>query len=212
MTSSTPFRELLDSDGVREVCELRGRLGFMAYHGGSLEALTDVVAQRAAERSGASYYGVLQPPDLNWHVPSHLVAPAESETLAGFLQHVETVITIHGFGRHGYWTTLLLGGQNRTLAHHVAAHLRSHLPDYRIETDVDAMPSELRGLHVRNPVNLPRHQGVQIELPPRVRGASPVLPDRAGPGLVPHAEALIDALVAAATSWPLTTRLMAPAD
>lgn len=205
MTSATPFRELLDSDGVREVCELRGRLGFMAYHGGSLEELTDVVAQRAAERSGASYYGVSQPPDLNWHIPSHLVSPAESPVLTGFLEHVDAVITIHGYGRHGYWTTLLLGGQNRALAEHVAAKLRPQLPDYRIETDVDAMPPELRGLHARNPVNLPRQQGVQIELPPRVRGASPIWKDWAGPGLVPHAESLIDALVAAATTWPLTT-------
>ncbi|MCE9621823.1 MAG: poly-gamma-glutamate hydrolase family protein [Actinomycetia bacterium] len=212
MTSATPFRELLATDGVREVCELRGRLGFMAYHGGALEALTDVIAQRAAERSGASYYGVLQPPDLNWHIPSHLVAAAESEMLTTFLGYVDAVITIHGYGRHGYWTTLLLGGQNRTLAEHVAAQLRQHLPDYRIETDVDAMPSELRGLHPRNPVNLPSQQGLQIELPPRVRGASPIWKDWAGPGLVPHAEALIDALVAAATAWPLTTRVMAPAD
>ena len=201
MTSAAPFRELLDSDGVREVCVLRGKLGFMAYHGGSLEALTDVVAERAAERSNASYYGVLQPPDLNWHVPSHLVAPAESDVLAEFVQHVDVVITMHGYGRHGYWTTLLLGGQNRPLADHVAAHLRPQLPDYRIETEVDAMPSELCGLHARNPVNLPRQQGVQIELPPRVRGVSPIWKDWKGPGLVPHSEALIDALVAAATSW-----------
>ena len=200
MTSSTPFRELLDSDGVREVCDLRGKLGFMAYHGGSLEVLTDVVADRAAERSGASYYGVLQPPDLNWHIPSHLVAAAESDVLDGFLQHVEAVITIHGYGRHGYWTTVLLGGQNRSLADHFAAHLRPLLPDYRIETDVDAMPSELRGLHARNPVNLPRQQGVQIELPPRLRGVGPIWKDWKGPGLVPHSEALIAALVAAATS------------
>jgi len=207
VTTSTAFRELLDSDGVHEVCHLRGRLGFMAYHGGSLEALTDVIADRAAERSGASYYGVLQPPDLNWHIPSHLVGPAESDVLADFLEHVDVVITIHGFGRHGYWTTLLLGGQNRALADHVAGHLRPQLPDYRIETDVDAMPTELRGLHARNPVNLPRRQGVQIELPPRVRGVSPIWQDWAGPGLVPHSDALIDGLAAAATTWPT-----APAD
>jgi phage replication-related protein YjqB (UPF0714/DUF867 family) len=199
--SIAPFRELLDSHGVREVCHLRGKLGFMAYHGGHLEALTDVVADRAAERSGASYYGVLQPPNLNWHIPSHLVAAAESDVLDGFLRHVDAVITIHGYGRHGYWTTLLLGGQNRPLAQHVAMHLRAQLPDYRIETDVDAMPTELRGLHARNPVNLPRQQGVQIELPPRVRGVSPIWNDWKGPDLVPHSEALIDALVAAATSW-----------
>lgn len=201
MTSAAPFRELLDSEGVREVCELRGKLGFMAYHGGALEALTDVIAEQAAERSDASYYGVLQPQELLWHVPSHQIDPAHSDVLAGFVQHVDVVITIHGYGRHGYWTTLLLGGQNRALAEHVASHLRPALPDYRIDTDIDTMPIELRGLHARNPVNLPHQQGVQIELPPRVRGVSPIWKDWKGPGLVPHADALIDALVAAATSW-----------
>jgi len=201
--TTTPFRDLLATDGVQEVCHLRGRLGFMAYHGGSLEALTDVVAEEAARRSGASYYGVLQPPDLTWHIPSHHVSPDQSPLLAEFVDHVDAVITIHGYGRHGLWTTLLLGGQNRTLADHVAGHLRTHLPDYTIETDVDAMPKELRGLHAANPVNLPRQQGVQIELPPRVRGASPIWKDWQGPGHVPHTVSLIEALVDAATAWQL---------
>ena len=199
--TGTPFRELLATRGVREVCHLRGPLGFMAYHGGSLEALTDIVAEQAAERSGASYYGVLQPPDFNWHIPSHRVSPTDSATLAGFLEHVDIVITIHGYGRHGFWTSLLLGGQHRPFADHIAGHLRSHLPDYTVETDLEAMPKELRGLHADNPVNLPRQQGVQIELPPRVRGSSPIWKDWPGPGLVPHTESLIDGLVAAATSW-----------
>ena len=199
--TGTPFRELLATPGVREVCHLRGPLGFMAYHGGSLEALTDIVAEQAAERSGASYYGVLQPPDFNWHIPSHRVSPTDSATLAGFLEHVDIVITIHGYGRHGFWTSLLLGGQHRPFADHIAGHLRSHLPDYTVETDLEAMPRELRGLHADNPVNLPRQQGVQIELPPRVRGSSPIWKDWPGPGLVPHTESLIDGLVAAATSW-----------
>jgi phage replication-related protein YjqB (UPF0714/DUF867 family) len=201
--TATPFRDLLATAGVREECELRGRLGFMAYHGGSLETLTDVVAERAAARSGASYYGVLQPPDFNWHIPSHRVAPAESDVLAGFLDHVDVVVTIHGYGRHGFWTTLLLGGQHRSFAEHIAGHLRTHLPEYTMETDLEAMPKELRGLHATNPVNLARQQGVQIELPPRVRGSSPLWKDWEGPGLVPHAESLIDGLVAAATSWEL---------
>ena len=199
--TGTPFRELLATPGVREVCHLRGPLGFMAYHGGSLEALTDIVAEQAAERSGASYYGVLQPPDFNWHIPSHRVSPTDSATLAGFLEHVDIVITIHGYGRHGFWTSLLLGGQHRPFADHIAGHLRTHLPDYTVETDLEAMPREPRGLHADNPVNLPRQQGVQIELPPRVRGSSPIWKDWPGPGLVPHTESLIDGLVAAATSW-----------
>lgn len=201
--TATPFRELLATEGVREECRLRSRLGFMAYHGGSLEAVTDVVAEQAAERSGASYYGVVQPPDFNWHIPSHLVSPAESAALAEFLGHVDLVVTIHGYGRHGFWTTLLLGGQHRPFADHIAGHLRTHLPDYHVETDLEEMPKELRGLHAANPVNLPRQQGVQIELPPRVRGSSPIWKDWAGPGLVPHTESLIDGLVAAATTWPL---------
>jgi phage replication-related protein YjqB (UPF0714/DUF867 family) len=202
MTSATPFRDLLAVDGVEERLVLRGSLGFMAYHGGSLEEMTDVVAETAAERSGASYYAVVQPPNFNRHIPSHKVAPEESPLLDRFVGHVEAVITIHGFGRHHMWTTLLLGGQNRELAEHVAGHLRPLLPDYTMETDLDHMPKELRGLHHRNPVNLPANQGVQIELPPRVRGRSPIWRDWEGPGLVPHTQALIDGLVAAATSWP----------
>ena len=200
--TSTPFRELLATPGVREECHLRSRLGYMAYHGGSLEALTDVVAERAATRSGASYYGVLQPPDFNWHIPSHRVSPTDSPMLAEFLTHVDLVVTIHGYGRLGFWTTLLLGGQHRPFADHIAGHLRTHLPEYTVETELEQMPKELRGMHADNPVNLPRQRGVQIELPPRVRGSSPIWKDWAGPGLVPHTESLIDGLVAAATSWP----------
>jgi phage replication-related protein YjqB (UPF0714/DUF867 family) len=174
----------------------------MAYHGGALEELTDVIAARAAEASGASYYGVVQPPHLNWHIPSHKVSPAQSPALQSFVDHVQVVITVHGFGRHGMWTTLLLGGQNRELATHVADHLRPHLPDYHVETDLHRMPRELRGLHHANPVNLPPGKGVQIELPPRVRGVSPVWKDWAGPGLVPHAESLITGLTTAARTWP----------
>ena len=63
------FSELLASEGVREECVLRGTFGFMAFHGGELEEVTDVIARTAAERSGASYYGVLQPDILEWHIP-----------------------------------------------------------------------------------------------------------------------------------------------
>jgi phage replication-related protein YjqB (UPF0714/DUF867 family) len=196
------FDELLAHPGVEEIVELRSTFGFMAYHGGSLEEVTDVVATAAAEQAGASLYAVLQPAGFRWHIPSTEVRPEQSQALAEFLDHVEVVVTVHGYGREGMWTTLLVGGQNRTLAGHVASHLRPALPDYTIATDLDEIPSALRGLHPENPANRPRGGGVQLELPPRVRGRSPIWKDWEGPGLVPHTVALIEGLAAAATTWP----------
>jgi phage replication-related protein YjqB (UPF0714/DUF867 family) len=197
----SPFAELLAHPEVDEVVTLRSRFGFMAYHGGGLEEMTDVIAQAAAERCGASYYGVHQPVGMERHIPSVHIDPAVSPALQSFLDHVDIVVTVHGFGRQGYFTSLLLGGRNRELAHHVGGHLRAVLPAYDIVTDLDEIPRDLRGQHSANPVNLPRLQGVQIELPPRVRGSSPLWWDWEGPGLTPHTQALVDGLAAAATSW-----------
>jgi len=197
----TLFTQLLAHPGVEEVYEQRGRFGFMAYHGGSLEVVTDVIASRAAEQSGASYYGVHQPADLQWHIPSTKVRPQESERLTAFLDHVDVVVTVHGYGRQGLFTSLLLGGRNRDLAGHLGSHLRDALPAYDIVDDLDRIPGELRGQHAENPVNLPPKAGVQLELPPRVRGSSPLWWDWEGPGLVPHTEALIEALAATALAW-----------
>ena len=85
--------ELLAHPSVEEVCELRGTFGFMAFHGGGLEEATDIIAQHAAEATGSSYYGIHQPASLKWHVPSHRIDPQHSETLSGFIDHVDTVIT-----------------------------------------------------------------------------------------------------------------------
>jgi phage replication-related protein YjqB (UPF0714/DUF867 family) len=198
----TTFATLLGSPGVVEVSALRGRVGFMAYHGGALEAMTDVIATRAAERASASLYAVIQPDGMREHLPSIQVRPAESEQLAAFVEHVDIVVTIHGYGRRGLFSSLLLGGANRPFAEHVGAALRRSLPAYDIVTDLDAIPEPLRGLHRHNPVNLARDGGVQIELPPRVRGSSPMWWDWEGPALTPHTESLIDGLVEAATTWP----------
>ena len=193
------FAEILAMPGVREEHELRGRVGFMAYHGGGLEDMTDVIARLAAESAGASYYGVVHPAGWDLHLPSTRVTPADSDALADFIDHVDAVITVHGFGRSSLLTSVLLGGRNRALAGHVAGHLRTHLPAYDIVDDLDSIPTELRGVHARNPVNLPTGGGVQIELPPRVRGSSPLWWDWEG-DLVPHTRSLITALAAAATS------------
>src|SRR3954462_760612 len=105
---ATVFAELLAHPGVEEVCELRSAFGLMAFHGGNLEVGTDVVAEEAARMAGASLYAVRQPSDLRWHIPSTEVRPSASPALARFIARVEVVIAVHGYGREGFWTTLLL--------------------------------------------------------------------------------------------------------
>ena len=167
------FAELLAHPNVTEICELRNRFGFMAFHGGNLERGTDEIATIAAERSGASLYAVVQEFPLREHLPSSKVTPEASPKLGAFLDHVEMVIAVHGYGREGLWTSLLLGGGNRQLAGLTASHLRKSLDEFTMIDQIEHIPSELRGLHPDNPANRPRRGGVQIELPPRVRGLTP---------------------------------------
>jgi phage replication-related protein YjqB (UPF0714/DUF867 family) len=199
------FDELLAHPGVEEISRLDSTFGFMAFHGGSLEQRTDEIALAAAERAGASVYAVVQPPGFRWHLPSTQIDPAHSPLLAAFLDHVDVAVAVHGFGRQDMFTTLLVGGRNRDLGRHVGRHLRATLPGYEIAGALDRIPRELRGLHPENPVNRPRQGGVQLELPPRVRGLGPCWSDfRAEHGddvLPPHTEALITGLAAAALSW-----------
>jgi phage replication-related protein YjqB (UPF0714/DUF867 family) len=188
--------DLLAHPGVEEVCELRGRFGLMAFHGGSLERGTDAIAEAAAERAAASFYAVRQPEDLTWHIPSVAFDPAASPALAGFVAHVDVVVAVHGYGREGMWTTLLVGGRNRPLAAALRAGLEVGLGrGFTVVDELDRIPERLRGQHPRNPVNLPQRAGAQLELPPRVR------PGTGAPTYRPEYEAaVIDALVAVATS------------
>lgn len=195
------FAELLAHDGVEEDLELRSTFGFMAFHGGNLEEGTDVIAAQAAERADASLYAVRQPTDLRWHVPSSEVGPDDSPALRAFLHHVDVVVAVHGYYRHGWFETLLLGGRNRRLARHLAEHLRSSMPTYTVVDDLEAIPLELRGVHPRNPVNLPPRLGVQLELPPRTRSRVPMWADLPDTEPVPHQVDLVAGLVAAARSW-----------
>ncbi len=195
-----PFAAALARPGTTECCELRSRFGFLAFHGGALERATDVIASRAAELAGASYYGVHHAPGVA-HFPSTSVDPRSSPALSGFLAHVEVAVAIHGFGRQGYFTALLFGGRNRELAEHLATASAAALPGYEAITDLARIPRGLRGQDPRNPVNLPPGCGVQIELPPRVRGTSPRWANWEGPGPVPPAQQLIDALAGAVLRW-----------
>lgn len=109
----------------------------------------------------------------------------------------EVAVALHGFGREGLWTSVLLGGRNRDLARHVHAHLAPRLPDYEVVDDLDRIPTALRGLHPDNPVNRARGAGVQVELPPRIRGMGPHWEGR-DRSMVPPMAALIDGLADAA--------------
>src|SRR5712692_2250229 len=163
------FDELLRQPGVIEEAQLRSRFGFLAFHGGSLERGTAEVAAAAAERGGASLYAVRQPDDLRWHIPSAEVDPSLSPALSAFLDHVEIVVSVHGYGRKGFADVVFIGGQNRELAERAADVLRAAVPAYRFVDDLRAIPPTLRGVHPDNPVNLTRGGGVQIELPPMLQ-------------------------------------------
>lgn len=204
------LREFLDRPEVTERCELRGRFGVMAYHGGNLERTTDVVAAEVAVRTDASLYAVLQDPPHRVHLASTAFDPAHSENLACFLDHVDVVVAVHGYGRHEMWHHLLVGGRNRRLAGHLSRHLRDGLPErYEVLDDLEEIPKELRGQHERNPVNLPRGCGVQLELPPTIRWnhAEKGWSDHQGVGRAPDIELLIDALCGAVREWPAAARI-----
>jgi phage replication-related protein YjqB (UPF0714/DUF867 family) len=190
--------DLLAHDGVEEVCELGSTFGIMAFHGGNLERGTDQIAEAAAGASGASLYAVRQPPDLRWHIPSVEFRPERSPALARFLDHVEVVVAVHGYGREEMWTTLLLGGRNRALAATLGTALRSGLGDgFSVVDELDDIPRELRGVHPRNPVNLPAAGGVQLELPPRVRRGTGAPTFQPG-----YEEAVIEAIASVAAASP----------
>ena len=201
-TGPQSLSELLADPAVVEPSRLRSRFGFLAIHGGGLEQMTDVIAERAADAAGASLYLLRHPEGYPHHLPSARYLADESARLAEFLDHVDVAVSVHGYGRIGRSTQMLAGGRNRALARHLARHI--DVPGYQVVTDLDAIPAELRGLHRDNPINRMRSGGVQLELSPRVRGISPrsQLPD--DDGLSPATSALVQCLVAAARSWPDT--------
>ena len=185
------FAELLSQPGVAERVHLASRVGFLALHGG-LEPGTAELAESAAVASGASFYALVQPDGLRWHVPAHEMTPDAAPSLAAFLGHVDVVVSLHGYGGRNRQDAVLVGGADRVQAAAVGARLRAALPDYDVVDDLERIPAELRGVHPSNPVNLTRGGGVQLELPHRVRAIGPYR----DPTSRAHTAALTDALVA----------------
>ena len=198
-TAPQTLSELLADPDVTESSVLRSTFGFLAIHGGGLEKMTDVIAERAAEASGSSLYVVRHPRGYPNHLSSSAFRAAESPALAEFLAHVDVVVSLHGYGRMNRSTQLLVGGRNRDLAAHLAGHV--DVPGYQLITELEQIPRELRGMHPENPVNQPRGGGAQIELSPRVRGISPRSGMLGDDGLARATSQLVDGLVAAAKAW-----------
>lgn len=203
-TGGMTFTELLSQPGVHEEIELRSNFGFLAFHGGPVERVTSLIARRAAAASGASFYSIDQPAERPLHIPSTRFRPEESPAFESILDHCDVVCTVHGYGREMDKQHLLLGGQNRDLAVALGAQLTSRLPQkYLVITELEDIPRELRGVHSRNPVNLPRNQGVQLEIPPGIRWNWDARSWADADGLepTPLVESVIDALAATALEW-----------
>ena len=165
--------------GRRGARDHRIAFGFCALHGG-LEQGTAEIAEAAAGAAGASFYAVVQPDDLRWHIPSHRYDPTASQALREFVAHVDIVISVHGFGgvrdADDRWTTALLGGSNRELAHDFGTRAcggAAGLPLDRRSRHHSA--ATCAGCTRTIPSTASRGGGVQLELPPRVRRAGPRL-------------------------------------
>jgi phage replication-related protein YjqB (UPF0714/DUF867 family) len=203
--------ELLAMPGIKEECILRSNVGFMALHGGSQDRGTDQIARRAAERAGASYYAIVHPNGLRVHLTSRLYDPDHSSTLRAFLEHVDVAISVHGFGRDGLalWFDpdrgliiepygppmrgnqtgplrgIILGGQNGQLLDAARKLFDGRFAGYHVADERVRL-----GFHPDNPVNLPSGHGVQIELPPGLRGIGDF-----GETLVPRQDGVVSEVV-----------------
>ncbi|MGV4985919.1 poly-gamma-glutamate hydrolase family protein [Streptomyces sp. NRAIS4] len=142
-----------------------GEIGLLALHG-SNEGGTAELAGLVARRCGATSLvftqpGVRQPV----HIPSPRMAADHCTLLREFLDQVSLTISLHGHMRPETPHTVFLGGGNRSAAHVLAEAFAAGAPQFRVVTDLAAIPAALRGVHPGNPVNLTRLGGVQVELP-----------------------------------------------
>jgi phage replication-related protein YjqB (UPF0714/DUF867 family) len=204
--------ELLTLPGVKEECVLRSAVGFMALHGGSQDRGTHEIASRAAELAGASYYAIIQPSGLRVHLTSRRHVPDHSQHLRAFLNHVHIAISVHGFGRDGFGLRvdpvgglviepygpalrdgqtgplrgIIVGGRNAELLDVARRLFHDRFAGYRVADERVRL-----GFHPENPVNLPSAHGVQIELPPGLRGIGDL-----GENLVPSEGGIVAEVIA----------------
>ncbi|SOD85360.1 poly-gamma-glutamate hydrolase family protein [Streptomyces sp. Ag109_G2-15] len=147
-------------------------VGLLALHG-SKEGGTAELAHEVAARTGASCLVFTQPAGDPVHIPSHRMSVPTCGALQRFLAHVSLTISLHGHLRPEAPRSIFLGGRNRAAAGTLAHSLTLLAPDFETVADLDHIPTGLRGLGPRNPVNLTPAGGVQIELPLSARTQGP---------------------------------------
>jgi phage replication-related protein YjqB (UPF0714/DUF867 family) len=139
--------------------------------------------------------------------------PDHSAQLRAFLEHIDVAISLHGFGRDGFalWFDpdrgliiepygpamrgkqtgplrgIILGGLNPQLLDVARNLFRRRFAGY------DVADERVRlGFHPDNPVNLPSAHGVQVELPPGLRGIGDF-----GESLLPRQDGVVSEVVTA---------------
>lgn len=143
-------------------------------------------SRAAAALVSATLLTIRQPSsDFSHHRPSHMYEASAYPELTTFWSTARLAVSLHG--HNGTEESVYVGGRNRDQARRLHRVLERRLPGWAVASDLDAIPTGLRGLHPRNPVNLCELGGVQLELPTRLLGWRP---DRAG-GLEFRAE-LVD--------------------
>jgi phage replication-related protein YjqB (UPF0714/DUF867 family) len=180
MARSERLEEQVVIEGVPMVATLvpGDGIGLLALHG-SNEGGTAELARTVARRCGATSLVFTQPGARRpVHVTSPRMAADHCALLREFLDRVSLTVSLHGHMRPGAQRTVFLGGGNRAAARVLAEALAAHVPHFPAVTDLAAIPSALRGVHPRNPVNLTRLGGVQVELPllARTSGAADLPP------------------------------------
>jgi phage replication-related protein YjqB (UPF0714/DUF867 family) len=192
---------------------LRSSVGLMALHGGSQDRGTHEIASRVAEVAGASYYAIVQPLGLRVHLTSRRHDPAHSERMTAFLRHVQIAISVHGFGRDGFAVHvdpgggvvvqpygpalrgrqrgplrgIIVGGRNEELLELARRLLDDRFAGYHVADERVRL-----GFHPNNPANLPSSHGIQIELPPGLRGIGDL-----GEHLVPSENGVVTEVIEA---------------
>ncbi|MFF7352152.1 poly-gamma-glutamate hydrolase family protein [Streptomyces filipinensis] len=160
--------EQVEIEGVPMVATLvpgDAGIGLLALHG-SNEGGTAQLAGTVARRCGATSLVFTQPGVRRpVHITSTRWAAAPCALLREFLERVSLTVSLHGHMRPAAPHAVFLGGGNRDAAHVLAEAFTEHVPHFPAVTDLTEIPAALRGVHPRNPVNLTRLGGVQVELP-----------------------------------------------